>query len=139
MNRLTVWDEELGTFHYKDGVPVNYIDDWDLINYIGVLEENLVNGDIIRHGSPEEFLDSLYSLYSGLEKTRRSACRMPSKQQELLFSAIDREMAKRTNISESARHIIVARFVDSYDFSNTAANHISAGGWAQYLIAEYGL
>ena len=64
---------------------------------------------------------------------------LPSKQQELLFSAIDREMAKRTNISESARHIIVARFVDSYDFSNTAANHKSAGGWAQYLIAEYGL
>ena len=63
----------------------------------------------------------------------------PSKQQELLFSAIDREMAKRTNISESARQIIVARFVDSYDFSNTAANHKSAGGWAQYLIAEYGL
>ena len=58
---------------------------------------------------------------------------LPSKQQELLFSAIDREMAKSTNISESAR------FVDSYDFSNTAANYKSASGWAQYLISEYGL
>ena len=31
---------------------------------------------------------------------------LPSKQQELLFSAIDREMAKRTNISESARALL---------------------------------
>lgn len=63
----------------------------------------------------------------------------PTRQQELLFSAIDRELAKQSIISESSRHIIVARFVDSYDFTNSASAHKSAGGWAHYLISKYDL
>ena len=63
----------------------------------------------------------------------------PTKQQEILFSAINRELAKRTSISDDARHIIVARFVDNYDFSNSAAAHKSASGWAQYLTMKYEL
>ena len=63
----------------------------------------------------------------------------PTREQELLYEAISREMAKQTTASESMRSLIVARFVESFDFSNSAAQHKSAGGWAQYLISIYKL
>ena len=63
----------------------------------------------------------------------------PTVEQEILFSAIDRELAKQTVVSESMRHMIVARFVDSFDFSNSAAKHKSPAGWAKYLLDKYHL
>ncbi len=62
MKRLTVWDEELGSFLYTDGVPANNIDERDLINYIGVLEDKLLNTDNIGHGTLDNYLDELFSM-----------------------------------------------------------------------------
>ena len=62
----------------------------------------------------------------------------PSKQQILLFKAVNRELKKRTqdSMSDEARYIIVSNFVSNYDFSNSALAHKSAGGWADMLISE---
>ncbi len=62
----------------------------------------------------------------------------PSKQQILLFKAVNREMEKRTKetLSDEERCMIVSKFVDGYDFSNSALAHKSAGGWADMLISE---
>ena len=62
----------------------------------------------------------------------------PSKQQILLFKAVNRELEKRTKdtLTDEARYLIVSKFVNEYDFSNTALAHKSAGGWADMLISE---
>ena len=62
----------------------------------------------------------------------------PTKQQILLFKAVNRELEKRTkdSLSDEARYIIVSRFVSDYDFSNSALAHKSAGGWADMLVSE---
>ncbi len=39
MDRWTIWDEELGSFLLKSDIKI--IDKWDLINYIGQLEDEL--------------------------------------------------------------------------------------------------
>ena len=63
---------------------------------------------------------------------------MPSKQQILLFKAVNRELEKRTkgSLSDEARYIIVSNFVSNYDFTNSALAHKSASGWADMLISE---
>ncbi len=62
----------------------------------------------------------------------------PSKQQIMLFKAVNRELEKRTkdSLTNEDRYIIVSNFVSNYDFSNTALAHKSAGGWADMLISE---
>ena len=62
----------------------------------------------------------------------------PTREQEMLFSVINRELKKRTSesLSDNARALIVADFVRSYDFSNSAIAHKSAGGWAQMIASE---
>jgi hypothetical protein len=64
----------------------------------------------------------------------------PSKQQVLLFKAVNRELKMRAGdaLSDEERFIIVSNFVSSYDFSNTALGHKSAGGWADMIISELG-
>lgn len=65
----------------------------------------------------------------------------PSKQQTLLFRAIDRELQRRSGelLSNEERYIIVSNVVSNYDFSNTALGHKSAGGWADMIMSELGL
>ena len=61
---------------------------------------------------------------------------VPSRREELLFSAVEHELSKRTQerLSENARHIVVAKFVTDYDFNNSAIAHKSAAGWADLLV-----
>ena len=60
----------------------------------------------------------------------------PTKQQILLFQAIDEELKKKSSLSDTVRYIIVSRFVDNYDFSNSAIQHKSASGWADMILSE---
>jgi len=65
----------------------------------------------------------------------------PTAKQEMLFRAVDEEIAKRTNIeilSDAARYMIVSDFVKKYDFSNSALSHKSPGGWAKLILSEIG-
>jgi hypothetical protein len=66
---------------------------------------------------------------------------MPTREQEMLFSAVDEELKARTDdsISEDKRKMIVAQFVAGYDFSNTAIAHKSASSWARMIIDKFEL
>ena len=41
MNRITNYEEELGSYFIKDNFQRQFNSDWDLINYIGQLEDRL--------------------------------------------------------------------------------------------------
>ena len=54
-----------------------------------------------------------------------------------LYEEVNDELKVRVpELSEAERAIIVARFVDRFDFDNTASAHKSAGGIADMLISE---
>lgn len=65
----------------------------------------------------------------------------PTKEQQLLFSAVNRELKKRSEgrLSDEARYMLVSNFVSNYDFTNSALAHKSAGGWADMLLSELDL
>ena len=55
---------------------------------------------------------------------------LPNKNQKLLFQALDEEIIRKyPEVDDISRHIIVARFGDTFDFGNTAIQHKSAAGW----------
>lgn len=57
-----------------------------------------------------------------------------------LYEEVNEELKSRIpELSEAERAIIVARFVDRFDFDNTASAHKSAGGIADMLISELNL
>jgi hypothetical protein len=66
---------------------------------------------------------------------------MPTREQEMLFIAIDEALKERIgmSISENKRRLIVAKFVYGYDFTNTAIVHKSAGSWARMIIEKLGI
>ena len=60
----------------------------------------------------------------------------PTEEQRLMYASVLRELKKRSNGTLSVEEIalIVANFVNNYDFSNPAIAHKSAGGWAKLLV-----
>ncbi len=58
----------------------------------------------------------------------------PTKEQTMLFDAIDEEMKQCSSLSTAERSMIVSDFVMKFDFSNSAAQHKSAKGWADMLL-----
>ena len=63
-----------------------------------------------------------------------SQATLPTTKQILLYEAIDKEMKERSSLSDVERNFIVSQFVRDFDFSNTAAQHKSAGSWAKMLL-----
>lgn len=65
------------------------------------------------------------------------ALERPTEEQLLMFMAVNRELKKRTRdvLTDDERALIVASFVENYDFTNSALSHKSASGWANYLVA----
>ena len=55
----------------------------------------------------------------------------------VLFQTIEEEIKKRKpSLSDEERYIIVAKFVNGFDFTNSALQHKSAGAWADMIISE---
>lgn len=58
--RLTVWDEELGSYILSDPNKYNCLDEQDLINYIGSLE-NYIEDDQIKLWKNVESIAEVWS------------------------------------------------------------------------------
>lgn len=62
---------------------------------------------------------------------------MTTKEQALLFEALEEEFNKRElNLSEAEKLIIISRFVDGFDFENTTLQHKSVRAWVDMIISE---
>ena len=61
---------------------------------------------------------------------------IPNKDKVLLFNALNEELKRRGSLEETTRYILAARFVDGFDFDNTAMQHKSVGGWANMILEE---
>ena len=57
-----------------------------------------------------------------------------------LFDDLNAEMEKRApELCDAERAILITRFIDRFDFENTASAHKSAGGIAELILSEYGI
>lgn len=114
-NRVTEWDEELGSYILKENYNCNSneLETYDLINRIGELE-------------------------SRIEGLGNNKLEKPTKQQTLLFSAVNIELKKRANntLTEEERYMIVSNFVYGFDFTSGTLAHKSAGGWVDMILSE---
>lgn len=64
----------------------------------------------------------------------------PNKNQKMLFKALDEEIIKRyPGLDDVSRHFVVARFVDSFDWENTAIQSKSVQAWADLIMSEISL
>lgn len=59
---------------------------------------------------------------------------IPSFEQEVLFKAIDRELADISDLTPTARAMFITRCMDDMDFSNETLWHKSARGWARLIL-----